>query len=355
MTPFLPFALMLDSVGLLYGFDAVDLDADLFTPINAGLVEGPAQQLGMPVPWALLSRANIATASIGPAPVFTGTAVVKTKNKRSGKLTVDLACTAKILVDCAPPVSFSLPGGTLASIAKMLCTSLGVLTAPGASGSVPRKDAIATGKTEPVWSTLTELAKQTTPPAHVWCDAMGLIHIESMAPYYARPPVDRLHCLPAPWAAANNILDYTLRDDAGDRYSHITVHGEGAQRALQGNAATGILNVPVIGTAVDPELVARKVYRPLVLEDGAARNLAQAQAKAMREMMLRRIQGIKIEVDLSGWTTTAGVPWAPAQMVLVNIAEDGILGPYFVVGRRFTLSKTDGRKTRLTLIEPGVL
>lgn len=354
--PHLPFALTLDTVGVLAGFDSVDIDSDLFTPVNAGIIEGPATQMGVPVPWELLSRANIAQAMLGPVPVFTGTAVVKTKNKRSGKLTVDLACSAKALVDCAPPVAFSLPGGTLASIATALCGSLKVLIAPGASAAVPRTDAISAGKTEPVWSTLTGLAAQVTPPCHVWCDPLGLVHVEAMTDYYMRPPVDILQCYPpGPQAAANNILDYTLRDDAGDRYSTIIVHGQGSQRALQGNAATGLLSAPVMGAFQDPDLTARGVYRPLVIEDGAARNIAQAQARAVREVMLRRIQGLKIECDVAGWTTTTGVPWAVTQMVQVNLAEDRIVKPYFIAGRRFTLDKQNGRRTRLTLIEPGVL
>lgn len=353
VAPPLPFVVTLDTTGPLAGFESVDMDSDLFVPINAGILEAPATQAGVPIPWLTLSRANLATCTLGPSPMFVGTATVKTKTGSTNRVNIDLASRAKILVDCAPPTAISIPAGTLAAVTQLLCGSLAVPVAPSAGAAVPRLDPVAPGRTEPVWSTLTNLAKEAG--CWVWCDSMGLIHVEPMAPFYAKPPVDILTCAPAPASAANNILDYTLRDDGGDRFSHIVVHGAGSQRALQGNAATGLLAAPVFGLAVDPDLASRGVYRPLVLEDGAARNIAQAQARALREMMIRRVEGLKIECEVAGWTTTLGVPWDITQMVQVNIPADGVVGPRMIAGRRFVLNKTSGRRTRLTLIEPFVL
>ncbi|MFA5121883.1 hypothetical protein [Zavarzinia sp.] len=347
----LPLVVALDTVGPLVGFDSVDLDNDLFVPADAGVVQGPANQGGVPIPWAALRLANIASATLGGAPLFTGQAIGKSKNKKSGQLTVDLASRVKTLVDCPSPAGFSAPAGTLAGFAQMLCAPL--LVPVVAVGAMPRLEAIGATKTEPVWSVLQRLAHENG--NWVWSDPAGVVHIEPLAPYYAAPPVDLLISLPSgPSASANNVIDYTLRDDAGDRYSQYTVIGHGATRCL-GAGDIPLLSYPIIATVPDPELTARGVYRPLTIEDGSIRNQAQALTRATREMLLRRVRGLKIEVDVMGWTTTAGVPWQTTQMVLISFPEDGIAGSYMIAGRRLTLDKQNGRRTRLTLIEPGAL
>jgi prophage tail gpP-like protein len=177
------------------------------------------------------------------------------------------------------------------------------------------------------------------------------VRIESLKPYYAIPPVDTIVC--APNNPNARVLRYTLRDDAGERFSHIYVKGSGAQLARQGNA-TGALSVPVEAVFADLELIARGIFRPLTICDPNVKNLAQAQARAIREAMLRKIEGQKIELEIRGFLTTAQMPWAVTQMVTVAIPAKNITGPYFVAGARF-LQDGRGERTLLTLIEPGVL
>jgi prophage tail gpP-like protein len=284
--------------------------------------------------------------------LFTGLAVAKEKRGTTQTVTVELASRAKVLNDCAAPQGFDVPAGSLTTFAAQLAGQLGVpITAVGA---VPRTTPIRANDTQTVWSILSSLAKENN--AWMWTDAAGVVHLEPLASYYMAPPVDKLLCLPGgPQAAGNNVVDYRLRDDSGQRYSHIIVRGQGSQRAVDGNAATGLLSYPVLGQAIDPELSARGVYRPYVIDDGDARTIAQAVARATREMMIRRIDGTKIEIEVGSWTTAAGVPWQTTQMVAVSIPTDGIAGTFMIAGRRLLLDKTNGYRARLTLIEPGML
>lgn len=339
---------------VLTGFESIDIDTDLFVPSGQANLSGPAVQLGAPIPWPVVKEASLATVTLGPLPIFTGTALVKTKNAKTNAIAIELADAARVLVDCAPPLPWSRPAGTLAAFAAELAGQFAVPIAPGASPAVPRTDAITANATQSVWAILEPLCKEAQ--AWMWADELGFVHVESLATYYAKPPVAQIAALPpGPQAALNNVLDYTLRDDANARYSHIVAKGNGAMRAQHGNAATGLLAAPAIGMAVDPLFTARGIYRPLVVEDGSARNIAQAQARAIREAALRAVEGEKIEVDVMDWTTATGTPWAVTQMVLVNFPADLVMGPYMIAGRRFMADKTNGRRTRLTLVKPGVM
>jgi len=373
----LPLVVTTDATGPLFGFDKVDIDSDLFVPVDAGHVSGPSQPGGVPIPWLLAKRARKFTASLFGAPIFSGTVERKNKGKREGRLELELYSTAKALFDCPPLVAIparvpgpvvpvpdpvagmtvlkrlSVPAGTLAQIATAAAGSLGVAVAPGAPAFTPRLDAVSAGDTTTCWQLLEPLAKQAG--ATLWVDELGILHVDKLATFYLLPPVDKLLCLPGGAGQANNVLDYRLLDDTTDRFSHVVVKGNGAQRAQHGNAATGLLSVPAAGQMIDPALVARGAYRPLVIADGTARNTLQATNAAIREAAMRQVRGTKIEVDLYGWTTSTGIPWRVTQMVAAAFPEDGIAGLFFVAGRRFTRDKQSGTRTRLTLIEPGVL
>lgn len=358
MMPLAPIPLLVttDTAGILRSFTSIDLDCDLFVPADAAVIEGPADIEGVPLPWPLLKRVQRVVATFGPAPVFTGqrTSIAKRRGDGESSMTLELASPAKTLVDCPPPLGFQRPAGTLATFAGELCGQLGVLVAPGGvAAAVPRLDAVGAGASEPVWSTLDNLARQVG--ATLWCDEAGIVHIQELAPFYLLPPVDSLMYVPG--NPANNIGSYELRDDLEERYATVYVKGHTPVRSF-GPYASGlstVLSVPCEGIAVDPELVALGVTRSLTIEDPRARTIAQAIARAKREIALRRINGAKLQVTVPGWTTTLGLPWRVTQMVSVTIPEDGIMAPFFIAGRRFMRDLASGTRTVLTLVEPGAL
>ena len=263
----------------------------------------------------------------------------------------------KALVDCHPLKRFEQPAGSLATFAQELCAPFGVAVKVDATATIPQTEAARVSPTETIWAILEKIAKQTGSGCWIWCDALGVLHIESLKPYYATPPVAALICLPpGPQAAKNNLQKYRLRDDAGERYSHIVVLGNQARRARDGNAADGLTTQPAVeGLAVDPEMIGMGIYRPLVIEDNRAKSIQQAQNEAMRELAIRRVQGTKIECDVGGHFDDSGRPFATCTNVTVTIPDKGITGSWFVAGRRFFRDIERGDYTSLTLIMPGVL
>lgn len=355
----LPLTLVTDTGIFMSSWEEIDCDSDLFVPADAIHLRGPVMQDGIPVPWQQAKMANRLVVSLGPAPMFTGnkTRAARRKSGRESGLTIEGVDSAKILVDCPPAIRFAKPAGNLAAFATELCLSLGVAVAPGGTATIPRISATSATATEPVWSILQRLAQEVG--CWLWCDAAGIVHCEPLAPYYAIPPVDTLVSAPTgPGAAGNNILDYELLDDVGERYSEIKIKGTATMRGYGPVPAGGTYPswvVPVESKWVDPELAQRGIYRPLTLFDPLVKNIQQAASRSIREAMLAKIQGTKIVVWVEGFTTLTGIPWQTTQMVMVSIPEDGVVGPYMIAGRRLLQDARQGSRTMLTLIEPGVL
>lgn len=374
----LELTIMLSGLPPLGCWDDIDIDHDLFTPADAGQFTGPTLQDGTPIAWPIMARTNRVSVSLAGLPIFTGTATHKEKTGSEQTISLQIHGVGKLLVDCATPrpaappafhsyalpidnpftgtcyaMPLSRPTGTLAAWATELCGQLGVQVAPGGSAFVPRADAFSQCSTMTVWNILQPLVQEAG--CWMWVDELGVAHVEELARYYATPPVDALICMPAGMGSgANNVLDYRLIDDAGDRFSHVIVRGNGARRAQHGNLI-GPLDIATDGIAVDPEMCLRGIYRPLVIEEGTLRNVTQTTKSAMRQVALRRVRGTKIEVDVEGWRSATGAPWKTTQMVFCAIPADGINGVYFIAGRRFTRDGHRGTRTTLTLIEPGVL
>ncbi|MDP8224503.1 MAG: hypothetical protein P9L99_14175 [Candidatus Lernaella stagnicola] len=352
----LPLILTTDVAGILAAWESIDLDSDMLVPSDMLHLVGPSTQDGVPMAWPLLARCNRLIATLGPVPIFTGNRSSATNevSQTGDQIAIEGCDAAKVLVDSPPLIRFRRPAGSLATFAAELCGQLAVPVVVDAAAQIPRAQTTSASPSQPVWSILEPIAKECG--CTMWCDATGVLRIESLLPYYAIPPVATLASMPSgPQAAANNITSYTLRDDVEARFSHIVVQGGGGQRARHGTIATGMLGAPALGMAVDPELISRGVYRPLVLVDQDAKSIAQAQAKAMREVALRRLQGTKIELEVAGFTTETGLPWQVAQMVLVSIPHKGVAGPMFVIARRLMQDLSGGSRTRLTLVEPGVM
>lgn len=379
--PPLPLSVATDKAGVLTRFTEVDFDNDLFVPADAARLEGPADNFGVPIVWHLLKQSRRVVVTSGAYPFFTGqlTESRKTKSAREKSISLEIMNANKDLVDCGTPFNVPLPrasttskylipppqgifgyrigtvtvpGTTLSAWATKLFAPLGIKVAPGGStAQIPRSEPIKANATEPVWSMVESVARQVG--AWLWCDELGIVHVDELARFYAAPPVGWL--VDQPGNPANNITRYELIDTPGDRYSHVHVKGCGATRAAAGNLVTGVLNAPVEAMAVDPEMSARGYNRPLIIQDARARNLQQALNRAIRELQLRMVKGTKIVIHTPGWLNDSLQPWQTTQMVRCSIAEEMIDDTYFIAGRRFVRNTTEGTQTILTLIQPGVL
>lgn len=346
----LPLTAVLDSGVDLSAWDSIDCDSDLFTPADALRLVGPSDQDGVPVAWPQLQRASRLVVTLGSSPVFSGHLVQVTNEvgEARDEVVLEAADAAKRLVDCPPVKAIRRPAGSLSSIAGEIGAGMGLPVVVNAD--LPRATALTFGKTETAWAILETLAREAG--AWLWVDAAGSLCVENLAPYYAAPPVAKLVCAPVgPGAGGNNLMEFTLRNDFGERFSPVVVRGGGGGDLFGDGGAT------CEGIAVDPDLAARGIVRPKVIDDPDCKTIAQAMAKAAREVAIRRVEGTKIECTVDGFLAPGAtpVPWQTTQMVAVSIPDKGVVGRFFVAGRRFLMDAQNGYRTKLTLIEPDQL
>ena len=67
-----------------------------------------------------------------------------------------------------------------------------------------------------------------------------------------------------------------------------------------------------------------------------------------------RLEGFTLTATVGDHKTEAGVLWQPGQRVHVIDEEHGIDAVFFLMGRRFSLSRHGGTQTELRLKEDGV-
>ncbi len=345
------------NAAMMTSFTKIDIDASLFIPADACDISGPSTQEGVPISWQTAKLASQLSITLGGEPVFTGqqTRLDKVIEGATNELQFKAHSPAKTLVDCEPQQKIARPGGSLGALATELCTPFGIIAVVDAAASVPRKSWTTVSETEKIWSIFERLAKENV--CTVWDDPYGAVHIESLKPYYLKPPVDTIVIAPVGAGQANRVNSIRLVDDAGERFSPVTVHGNKAVRTIGPPTAAGAFSViyqPTKAMIPDPELVARGIVRPKTIREMDVRSIDQAMRFAAREVALRKIKGTKIILDIEGFTTMLGVPWQLTQMVTLSYPEEGIAGLYMVAGRRFTHS-FDEYETELTLIESGVL
>lgn len=347
---------MANNLGAVFAsWESVDIDAQLFVPADYVNVTAPVNQGGVPVPWPQVKTASQISFTLAGLPVFTGRQTRAENQVGEGVDEIRLSAhsAVKDMIDCPPMIPFKKPTGTLAAFAGEICAPFGIVPKVDAAAGIPRTESASASDTEPAYSILERFARDNG--VWIWTDPLGVLHIESLSTYYAIPPVDDLSVPPAgPASASCRVRRVQLIDNAGERYTRLTVRGRTGQRARHGNKATGVLTGVAEGMFVDAEATARGYNRPLVVNEPDAKNIELATRRATRDLMIQLVQGTKIILVVDGWTTLAGVPWNLTQMVTFSYPQKAVAGLFMVAGRRFSMA-FGVERTELTLIQPGML
>ncbi len=180
----------------------------------------------------------------------------------------------------------------------------------------------------------------------LWCDANGNFVLSrpdaKQEPRYALERTAHRDGVPG----SSRIIGSTFRHETTQRFNLFEVHGRGG-----GGEET---SVNVVGRYIDREMFALGLAKAMVKKDDTCTSEAQAEFLARRMCAETRRNGWCLEYTVAGHTTTTksgGVAtWAPDTVVDVADEVQGIYGPHYIEGVRFT--RGPETTTMLTLMRP---
>lgn len=246
---------------------------------------------------------------------------------------------AGLLVDCSAP-QLNVKGMTVLAAAKKLIEPWSqikniVLQAE----QNPVLDKIDIEPSETVWQALIKLTNSIG--LHAWFNPDGTLVIGGAD--YSSPPVATL--CHSKTDKRHNIQSIGLEYNTENRFSEVTFLAQSHARA--GNSAKHDLK----WIYKDPDM---HLYKPKTVVIGDAENLEMLRKKAKKQLADWRLDGFTLTITVADHKTRDGILWQPGQRVHVIDEEQGIDAIFFLMGRRFTLSRYNGTCTELRLKEDGI-
>jgi prophage tail gpP-like protein len=334
---------MPDTVTLLIGnrahsdWESYEIDSDLMTPADAWRVS-----LGMPsraLP-PFVAPGEPVQIKVGNDTILSGRIdeVGQALGKHDHTLDISGRDGAAVLVDCSAPIFTARQIGLEEIIAKVV-RPLGLTKIRIDAAATSRREKIHVEPGESAWAVLQSAAEANG--LWSWFEPDGTLVVGG--PNYSKPPVATLTLRFD--GKGNNVESLTLTQSIADRHSEITVLGQtwGTERADGQHA--------IKYTQKDTGVA---WYRPRIELDHEADTIAIARARARKLLSDERLSGLTLQAVLKGHRTPDGQLWSPGQRVTVTSEPHRIDGIFFLMARRFSLSRTDGTLTHLTLKEDGV-
>lgn len=262
----------------------------------------------------------------------------KSKGSRSLRLTGrDLAC---LLVDCSAP-QINVKGMTVLDAAKKLVApwSKYIQKVELKAEKNPTLDKIDIEPSETVWQALTHIANSVG--LHVWFEPDGTLIVGGAD--YSSPPVATL-C----WSKNDkrrNVENVMIERDSDNRFSEVTFLAQSHGRS--GNSAKHDLKWVYKDPTMD-------LHKPKTVVVADADNLQNLQRQAKKQLSDWKLEGFTLTITVGDHKTADGKLWEAGQRVHYIDEEEGIDAIFFIMGRRFSLSRMGGTQTELHLKEDGV-
>jgi prophage tail gpP-like protein len=318
---------------------AFDIDSDLMIPADAwrvalGLAQGePPPDVRPGAPCEL---------RIGDDTVMTGRIDAYDHDiaKDMHSLTMHGRDGAAVLVDCSAPV-FVAQQTTLDEIIAKIVRPLGISKVRIDAQTQYTREKINIEPGDTAWNALQHAAEANG--LWPWFAPDGTLVVGG--PDYSAAPVATLILRRGDAGGGNNIISLRRSEDISDRFSEVTVLGQTHGTAIA--AGKHALKATEKDTGV-------AWHRPKIVTDHEADNEALTRARARKLIADARIRGFTLEAKVQGYRTPGGVLWAPGQRVTIVSEPHGIEGVYFLMGRKFTLSRNGGSVTELRFKEDGV-
>lgn len=327
-----------------------ECEADFLTPADSWTVEAANPTVAQ---LASLIPGTVVQVLVDKVPALKGWLERKQiRRTRTGGLLVTLSGRdyAGPLVDCMPPATWSFTSTPLQAVAQAALTELGVASTVDASAEAAQPRArIKAEPGETYWQVLVRYAKKLR--LMVWMTPAGVLRIGRPS-YTSAPLATLVNGATDATRATTNVLESIYSNDIAGRYSQVTVVG---QAAGGGGLWSSAAQATVTGVATDPELSALGLVRPITIDDGDVRSYGEAIDRAKWEISRKKFAGEQLQYVVPGHGPTRGQVWAPDQQVTVQDDLAGVVGVWWIAGRRLTKDRERGTRTTLELRPPNTL
>lgn len=284
-----------------------------------------------------------AVVKINGETVLTG--IVDTTNhnisKRGRSFTLNGRDKASLLIDCSAPI-INVQGLTLLDAVKKIVTPLGIKQVELKAEKNPKLSKVDIDVGEPAWDAIMRCANSAG--LHCWFDPKGVLIVGGAD--YSQSPVATLYCVKESGDdRKNNIEEATLTYDVSQSFSEVTFlaqkHGKESDSAKH--------DFKWVYKNSEMEL-----YKPKTEVLGDVENLESLIKQAKKMVSDWQLESFNLTIIVADHKTQDGTLWQAGQRVHVVLEEYDLDAIFFLMGRRFRLSRSGGTTTELRLKLDGV-
>ena len=245
---------------------------------------------------------------------------------------------ASILVDCSAPIT-NVKGLTVLDAVKKIVEPLGIKKVALRAENNPTLDKVDIDVGETAWNAAMRCANSAG--LHLWFEPNGELIVGGAD--YSTPPVATLCCMKD--GKRNNFEQADLTFDVSNRFSEVTflAQSHGKQGQDNKNDLKWVYN--------DPEMT---TYKPKTVVVSDVDNLEALQKWAKKYIADSVLEGFTLTIVVPDHKMQDGTLWQPGQRVHVICEEYEIDAIFFLMGRRFTLSRNSGTQTELRFKQDGI-
>ena len=314
-----------------------DIDSDFLIPADAF-----AFDIGVPSDSTVLPDYSGADVKVRINDTLVMTGIVDTvqhgisKTNRTYRL--NGRDKASVLVDCSAPIT-NVKGLTVLDAVKKIVEPLGIKQVQLKAEKNPLLDKVDIDVGETAWNAAMRCANSAG--LHLWFEPNGVLIVGGAD--YSTPPVATLCCMKD--GSQNNFEQADLSFDVSNRFSEITFLAQSHGKQGQDNKND------LKWVYKDSEMT---TYKPKTVVVSDVDNLEALQKWAKKYIADSILEGFTLTIIVPDHKMQDGTLWQPGQRVHVICEEYDIDAIFFLMGRRFMLSRQGGTQTELRFKQDGI-
>lgn len=314
-----------------------DIDSDFLIPADAF-----AFDIGVPSDSTVLPDYSGAEVKVRINDTLVMTGIVDTvqhgisKTNRTYRL--NGRDKASVLVDCSAPIT-NVKGLTVLDAVKKIVEPLGIKQVQLKAEKNPLLDKVDIDVGETAWNAAMRCANSAG--LHLWFEPNGVLIVGGAD--YSMPPVATLCCMKD--GSQNNFEQADLSFDVSNRFSEITFLAQSHGKQGQDNKND------LKWVYKDSEMT---TYKPKTVVVSDVDNLEALQKWAKKYIADSILEGFTLTIIVPDHKMQDGTLWQPGQRVHVICEEYDIDAIFFLMGRRFMLSRQGGTQTELRFKQDGI-
>lgn len=314
-----------------------DIDSDFLIPADAF-----AFDIGVPSDSTVLPDYSGAEVKVRINDTLVMTGIVDTvqhgisKTNRTYRL--NGRDKASVLVDCSAPIT-NVKGLTVLDAVKKIVEPLGIKQVQLKAENNPLLDKIDIDVGETAWNAAMRCANSAG--LHLWFEPNGVLIVGGAD--YSTSPVATLCCMKD--GSQNNFEQADLSFDVSNRFSEITFLAQSHGKQGQDNKND------LKWVYKDSEMT---TYKPKTVVVSDVDNLEALQKWAKKYIADSILEGFTLTIIVPDHKMQDGTLWQPGQRVHVICEEYDIDAIFFLMGRRFMLSRQGGTQTELRFKQDGI-